>query len=110
MSTVSRKLLTIVVEAAVERQILDELKKAGVGGFTMVEARGYGDRGQRDGDWEQSRSVRIESICEEGTAMELASRLLERWGKHYALILWLQDVDVLRARKFESSGGTTAGG
>jgi hypothetical protein len=100
MPTSPRKMLTIVVEYAIERMIVAELERSGVKGFTSVEARGFGEHGEREGDWDQSRSVRIETICDPSTAVELAQRLLERWGKDYALVLWLHDVEVLRGSKF----------
>lgn len=101
MPTSPRKMLTIVVESAIERLIVAELERGGVKGFTSVEARGFGDHGQREGDWEQSRSVRIETICDAKTAVELAQRLLARWGKDYAMVVWLSDVEVLRGSKFD---------
>ncbi len=100
--TSPRKVLTIVIEAAIERLVIAELKRAGVSGFTVLEARGFGERGAREGDWDQSRSLRIETICDESTAERLAERLLDRLGGDYALVLWLQNVEVLRGRKFDT--------
>jgi nitrogen regulatory protein PII len=102
MSMTVHKLLTIVVEAAIERQIVAELERAGVSGFTSVEARGVGDRGRRSGDWDQNRSVRIETVCDPATATSLADRLLERWGPDYAIVVWLQNVEVFRGGKFDT--------
>lgn len=100
MTTSKRKMLTIVVESAIESRIVEELERSGLGGFTTVEARGFGEHGRREGDWDQSRSVRIETICEEATALELANQVLSRWGGDYALVVWLHDVEVLRPQKF----------
>lgn len=105
MSTSPMKMLTLVVEASIERMVLRDLERAGVTGFTVVEARGVGARGRRGGDWDQSRSVRIETICEPETATSLAGSLLDRWGKDYAIVFWLHDVEVLRGTKFDSSSG-----
>lgn len=102
--TVRRKLLTIVVEAALERQVTADLTRAGSTGFTVVEARGAGQRGQRRGDWDQNRTLRIETVCDEATAARLAESLLERWGQNYAVVLWLQDVEVVRGSKFDPAG------
>ena len=101
----AHKLLTIVVESAIERMLVQDLQEAGISGLTTVNARGFGERGQRQGDWEQSRSVRIETICPAETADELAERVLERWGKNYAVVVWLHDVEVIRSRKFDASEG-----
>jgi nitrogen regulatory protein PII len=94
-------MLTIVAESSIERQIADELERAGVSGFTSVEARGTGDRGRRSGDWDQNRTIRIETICDAATAAHLAERLLERWGPDYAIVVWLHDVQVVRKGKFD---------
>lgn len=105
MPTSPRKMLTIVVETAIERRIVEQLTRAGVSGFTSVEARGFGEHGPRKGDWDLSRSVRIETICDAATASALAEQLLERWGDDYALVVWLHDVDVLRGHKFRAGEG-----
>ncbi len=105
MSMSPRKILTIVVEASIERLVARDLERAGVTGFTAVEARGFGERGRREGDWDQSRSVRIETICGEEQAVEIANGLLDRFGRDYAIVLWLQEVEVLRGSKFEADGG-----
>lgn len=101
----THKMLTIVAEAAIERMLVADLERAGVSGFTTVEARGFGAHGRREGDWDQSRSVRIETLCDAPTAAALADRLLGRWGRDYAIVLWLHDVEVMRARKFDASPG-----
>lgn len=106
MTTTPTKMLTIVVESALERQIVDHLRQAGVSGFTTVEARGFGEHGQRRGDWDESRSVRIETICSAATATALAEALLDRFGRNYALVLWLQDVEVVRGSKFRAGSAT----
>ena len=103
MPATRHKLLTVIVEAALERPVVEELERAGVSGFTAVEARGVGDRGQRLGDWDQNRNLRIETICDQKTASALAERFLDRWGRNYAIVLWLHDVDVLRSSKFDTS-------
>ncbi len=103
MSTTPRKMLTIVVESVLERAVVEALQRARVSGFTTVEARGFGEHGLRQGDWDESRSVRIETICTPETAAKLAHGLLDRFGKDYALVLWLQDVEVVRAGKFEAA-------
>lgn len=105
MSLSPRKMLTIVVEASIERAVLRDLERAGVTGFTSVEARGFGQHGRREGDWDESRSVRIETICEDEQALGLAHALLERFGRDYAIVVWLQEVEVLRGSKFDAGRG-----
>jgi nitrogen regulatory protein PII len=95
-----RRLLTIVTEALLERELLAEFEALGVRGYTITDARGKGSRGTRQSDWAQEGNVRIEIVCETALAERVAARLRERYYDHYAMILYLQDVSVLRPDKF----------
>ena len=95
-----RRLLTIVTEALLERELLAEFEALGVRGYTITDARGKGGRGTRQSDWKQEGNVRIEIVCEPALAERVAARLRERYYDHYAMILYLQDVSVLRPDKF----------
>jgi hypothetical protein len=95
-----RRLLTIVTEALLERELLAEFEALGVRGYTITDARGKGSRGTRQSDWAQEGNVRIEIVCEPALAERVAARLRERFYDHYAMILYLQDVSVLRPEKF----------
>ena len=45
-------------------------------------------------------NIRIEIVCDPALAERVAIRLRERYYDHYAMILFLHDVDVLRPEKF----------
>lgn len=96
----ARKLVTVVCETALERRVLETLREAGAGGYTMSDVRGGGARGARDGDWEGGRSVEIKVLCDAGTAQTLVAALLERYSADYALTLWVVDAAVARPGKF----------
>jgi hypothetical protein len=100
MEQFPRRLLTIVTEAVLERELLAEFDTLGVRGYTITEARGKGGRGRRQSDWAQEGNIRIEVVCDEAVAERVAARLRERYYDHYAMILFLQDVSVLRPDKF----------
>ena len=72
----------------------------GVRGYTITEARGKGSRGRRQSDWAQEGNIRIEIVCDGALAERVAARLRERYYDHYAMIVFLQDVSVLRPDKF----------
>ena len=59
-----RKLLTVVTEAVLESSITEALDELGVGGYTIVNARGRGSRGVRDAGWSTSSNIRIEVVCD----------------------------------------------
>lgn len=100
MSLPVRKLLTIVTEAAIEDVLLRDLERLGAHGYTVSEARGKGSRGVRNADWDASRNVRIEVVCDTATAEAIAAHLQARYYDNYGMILFVSDITVLRAEKF----------
>jgi len=100
MEQYPRRLLTVITEAVLERELLGELDALGVRGYTITDARGKGSRGRRQSDWSQEGNIRIEMVCEPALAERVAQHLRERYYDHYAMILFLQDVSVLRSEKF----------
>lgn len=100
MSLESRKLLTIVTEAALENEVTVEIQRLGAHGYTVCDARGKGGRGVRDANWSMSANIRIEIVCPAATAEAIAAALKERYYDNYAMILFLSDVEVLRPDKF----------
>ena len=100
MEQYPRRLLTVVTEAVLERELLGEFDALGVRGYTITDARGKGSRGRRQSDWSQEGNIRIEMVCEPALAERVARHLRERYYDHYAMILFLQDVSVLRPDKF----------
>lgn len=100
MQQYTRRMVTIVTEAALERALIAELEQLGARGFTITDARGKGSRGTRQSDWAQEGNIRVEVICEPALAEAIAGRVRERFYDHYAMILFLQDVSVLRSDKF----------
>lgn len=96
----ARKLVTVVCETALERRVLETLREAGAGGYTMSDVRGGGTRGERSGDWEGGRSVEIKVLCDEVTAGKIVDALLARYSADYALTLWVTDAAVARPGKF----------
>ena len=98
--TIRKKLVTIVTEAALEDILCAELPKLGASGYTIVDARGRGSRGVRDAGWSSSSNIRVEVVCDPETAEKIATTLRERFYKDYAMIIYLGEVEVLRADKF----------
>jgi nitrogen regulatory protein PII len=96
----TRRMVTIVTEAALERTLVAELETLGVRGFTITDARGKGSRGTRKSELAQEGNIRVEVICDPLVAEDIAARMQERFYDHYAMILFMQDVSVLRSDKF----------
>ena len=100
MQHYTRRMVTIVTEAALERALVTELESLGVKGFTITDARGKGSRGMRQSDWAQQGNIRVEVICDPALADRIAGQVRDRFYANYAMILFMQDVSVLRSDKF----------
>lgn len=100
MNPHTRKLLTIVTEAAIETALLKDLERLGAQGYTLTDARGKGSRGVRSSAWDASSNVRVEVVCDAATAETIAAYLQAKYYDDYAMILFVADVAVLRPEKF----------
>ncbi|MBM3115918.1 P-II family nitrogen regulator [Jeongeupia naejangsanensis] len=96
----TRTLLTIVTESALENDLVDLFHLQGLRGWTIVEARGKGEHGEKRASFDANGNIQIELIADTAAAEQLATTIAERFGRHYALVQWLTDVRVLRAEKF----------
>jgi nitrogen regulatory protein PII len=100
MDSSTRKLLTVITEAALENVLTRDLERLGVHGYTVTDARGKGSRGTRNAAWGESSNIRIEIVCDTATAETIATHLQARYYDNYAMILFVSDVAVLRPGKF----------
>jgi hypothetical protein len=53
MQQFSRRLLTVITEAALERELIAEIESLGARGYTISDARGKGSRGLRSSESRQ---------------------------------------------------------
>ena len=100
MHPATRKVLTIVTEAALENVLTEDLARLGATGYTIVNARGRGSRGVRDAGWSSSGNIRVDVVCDAAVAERIAAHLRERYYDNYAMIVYLSDAVVLRPEKF----------
>ena len=100
LPTEKRTLLTVITEATIEQSLLREFDRLGVRGYTVWDARGRGNRGMRDGSWTESVNIRIEMVCPRSQAEAVLGYLQARYYAYYAMVGFLQDVEVLRPGKF----------
>ena len=100
MADIDCKLVTIITEAVLEPDLLEELEELGASGYTITEARGSGSRGVRDAGWSSSSNIRVEVVCSTDLADKIEDRLRSKYYDHYAMILFESDVRVLRMGKF----------
>ena len=100
MSSIERKLVTIIAESALESLLIGDLKRFGVTGYTVWDVRGEGTRGKRKGDCDQSRSICLTTICQGDLAQAVLEHLAATYFEDYAIVAYLSDVQVHRGNRF----------
>jgi nitrogen regulatory protein P-II 2 len=99
MKTVPMKRVIIVVDATVEYRILDELHALGATGHTSYSVHGGGAKGVRPRHAE-SGNTKIEVIATAELADKILEHIANRYFKKTAIIVFTDDVEVLRGEKF----------
>jgi nitrogen regulatory protein P-II 2 len=100
METHPKKLLTVITEAIIERALVADCRRFGAQGYTVLEVRGGGLTGDREGSWEADRSIELQVVCSEPVATRIAEYILAHYAPHYAITLYLSDVQVFRGQKY----------
>ena len=100
MKTHPRKLLVVIAEAAIERQLVADVKRLGAQGYTVIDVRGGGARGDRGADWDADRSIQMEVICDDAVAGKIADHIHQRYFEDDAVTVCITEVGVLRPEKF----------
>lgn len=100
MQTHDRTLLTVIAEAALERQLVADARRLGAHGYTVYEVRGGGAGSTVSGEWEADRSIELQLVCSAEVAQRIAEHVLGEYGRHWRLTVMLSDVKVFRAEKF----------
>ena len=99
MKTHPRKLLIVIAEAALERQLVADVKRLGAHGYTVIDVRGGGARGDRGADWDADRSIQMEVICDDAVAEAIAEHIHLTYFDDYAVTVFITEVGVLRPAK-----------
>jgi hypothetical protein len=100
MNTHAKKLLVIISEAALEKDLVRDARSFGANGYTLADVRGGGAGGAREASWEADRSIEMKIICDATVAENLAQHVLAHYAPHYAVTLFTSDVGVFRPQKF----------
>jgi nitrogen regulatory protein P-II 2 len=93
------QLVTIVAEEVLETKLTRDLADAGASGWTITPAHGQGSRGVRAGAG-GGGNVRIESVVSAEAADRILERLANVWFPHYAVVAWVERVQVVRGEKY----------
>lgn len=99
MQTTTLKLVTIVTERILEDRLLRKVEELGAKGYTLTQATGKGSRGVRASEWE-GPDTRIQSLVSEKVADAIVEYIAENFFEHYAVIVYVQDAEVVRGEKY----------
>jgi nitrogen regulatory protein P-II 2 len=99
MQTVPLKLLTVIAEAVLEERLLRDLREHGTKGYTLDQVRGEGSRGVHASEWE-GRNIKVETIVTDEAAQSFLLHLSREYFPKYAVIAYVQDVQVVRGEKY----------
>lgn len=99
MHTVPLKLVTIVTERILEDRLLRKIQELGATGYTLTQATGKGSRGVRASEWE-GPDTRIETLVSPAVADAIVGYIAQRYFEHYAVIVYVQDAEVVRGDKY----------
>jgi nitrogen regulatory protein PII len=99
MHTTTLKIVTIVTERILEDRLLRTLDRLGASGYTLTQATGRGSRGVRASEWE-GPDTRIETLVSPQVAETIVAHVAEHYFEHYAVIVYVQDAEVVRGDKY----------
>jgi nitrogen regulatory protein P-II 2 len=97
------KLVTIVAERILRSRLVQEIQELGARGFTITEATGEGSRGVRASEWEGA-NIKVEMIVAPDVAMRIVDHVAAVYFAYHAVIVYVQDVDVVRGDKYLGHG------
>jgi nitrogen regulatory protein PII len=99
MKTVPMKRVTIIGDDTVKYRIVQELQELGATGYTDCGVHGKGARGIRPRHAEPA-NTKIEVIATAEVAERILKHIAQHYFDNYAMIAFLDDVEVLRGEKF----------
>jgi nitrogen regulatory protein PII len=102
---VRMKRVTIIGDDTVRYRILKEIHELGATGYTDFTVHGEGARGVRPRHAEPA-NAKIEVIATPEVARRILEHIVQHYFDEYAMIAFLDDVEVLRGEKFGAEPGT----
>ncbi len=93
------KKVTVVCQENLREDLIRDLKALGARGYTLSEAYGEGEHGLRMNFWE-GRNIRLELIMSEPLCERVLAYITEHYLEKYAIIVYVENVEVVRGEKF----------
>lgn len=99
MNTITLTLLTIIAEALLKDRLLHEVRRAGAKGFTVTDVSGEGSRQRRVSEI-LGDNIKIEIIAKRETADNILLVLQKDFFPRYAVVAFMNEVQVVREDKY----------
>jgi nitrogen regulatory protein P-II 2 len=99
MPKVERQLVTIIVEAAVEHRLIEDVKRLGAKGYSVGRVRGEGRSANHLQDL-NGPSMRLETLVTADVSQAILDHLEAEYFDRYAIVVWVNPVNVLRPDRF----------
>jgi nitrogen regulatory protein P-II 2 len=99
IKTVPMKRVVIIGDETVEYRLVKEIHAIGATGYTYCLVRGEGAMGERPRHAEPA-NAKIEVICTTALADQVLEHLAQNYFEKYAMIAFVDDVQVIRGEKF----------
>lgn len=99
MATQALKLLTIIVDEALESTVEEDINRLGARGFTTTQVKGKGHSGERTSPW-TGENVKIETIVAPEVSEKILHLLRQKYFDKYSIIAYSCDVNVIRTDHF----------
>ncbi|WP_306006427.1 P-II family nitrogen regulator [Aquicoccus porphyridii] len=90
-----KKLLTIITPGELQRMVVEQLKKRGIGGYTVVSATGAGASGLKSGMLISDSSVIIYVIMSEARLQRVLVDMDKFMSRGYRVKAFYQDIAIL---------------
>ena len=95
-----KTLLVIVAEAALEKNLVRDVRELGAQGWTLSEVHGAAREGVREGAWEADRTIEMKVICDATVADAIADHVMAAYAPNYSVAMYFSPVSVLRPDRF----------
>jgi nitrogen regulatory protein P-II 2 len=94
------KMITIIALDSLQNRLLEDLRKCGMKGYTIVEVEGEGLQAKHFTDWE-GRNIRIETLVSDEKVLSIMEMLSQNYFEKYGVIAFVTTVEVLRKERFD---------
>jgi nitrogen regulatory protein P-II 2 len=91
------KLVTVIGESLIMRDIAEKGVKLGATGFTITQVEGDGPRSSQNVEIAPGgKTLKVEFVVPTDVATTILTHISEEYFEHYSIVAWLSDVMVIR--------------